>query len=234
MSAALLRLIACAAMLLDHIGFMVGYMPFRIVGRIAFPIFLYLICNGYRHTASTLKYALRLGLFALISQVPFSLMSAGRMDLVNWNIFFTLLLSLLAIWAADKMLGHRVLRWVSLVPALVMIVAYQLKWIQSDYGARAIVTVMAIYLLDRTGFQTIKAFALGLLVGLVYYLVVQWWENNLTQWTWIQLCSLAAIPMVAAYNGQKGGPKGAIASRLAQWGFYLFYPAHLLALWLLF
>ena len=65
MSALVLRCIACIAMLFDHIGFQYNILPFRIVGRIAFPIFVYLICNGYRHTSDRGKYALRLGFFAL-------------------------------------------------------------------------------------------------------------------------------------------------------------------------
>lgn len=77
-SAFALRIFAIVCMALDHIGFCLpkaAFSPyFRIIGRIAFPIFVFLIVNGYRHTHSKPKYALRLGLFAVISQLPFSLM----------------------------------------------------------------------------------------------------------------------------------------------------------------
>ena len=70
----LLKLLAFAAMLVDHIGYM--YYPnvvlFRIVGRLAFPIFAYQIAVGYAHTSNLKKYIQRLTLFAILAQIPFS------------------------------------------------------------------------------------------------------------------------------------------------------------------
>lgn len=233
MSAFTLRIIALAAMLLDHLGFATEYMPLRILGRIAFPIFLYLICNGYRHTSSPLRYGLRLGLFALISQVPFSLMCYQRISFENWNVFVTLLLALVCIWFADRMLARKTLRWFALLPALAVMVLYHFGWIQSDYGARGILTAMVVFLLERFGTERTLAVTVGIVVGIVYYLLVQWLqEGSLSQWAWIQLFSLFAIPLLTCYNGEKGGSwLNTGGKKLAQWGGYLFYPVHMLLIW---
>ena len=81
-----LKLIACICMLIDHIGYLFfpQYEFLRVIGRIAFPIFSYLITEGYTHTSSIRKYSLRLLIFALISQIPYMLV----FNTSNLNIFF--------------------------------------------------------------------------------------------------------------------------------------------------
>lgn len=236
MSAATLRLLACIAMLLDHIGFALSLMPLRIVGRLAYPIFLYLICNGYRHTTSPFLYALRLGLFALISQIPFSLLSERRISFENGNIFVTLLLGLVCIWMLDRMLHRKVLRWFSLFPALAVFLLYHFEVIRSDYGARAILSVTLFFLLEYFGVSRFRSVAMGLLTGLCYGLINDLLHGEVIgQWDWVQFFSLAALPLIHSYNGQSGLEKFSDTVQTAiKWGFYLFYPLHLLLLWFLF
>ena len=97
-----LKLIAIVSMLIDHIGgaFFPEVGIFRWIGRLAFPIFCYCLTVGLLYTRSVKKYLLRLGIFALVSQ-PFYILAfhpVGQFaeNLTNWNIFFTLFLSLLA------------------------------------------------------------------------------------------------------------------------------------------
>ena len=97
----LLKLIAIAAMLIDHIGgaFFPEVGVFRWIGRLAFPIFCYCLTVGLLYTHDVRKYLTRLGIFALVSQ-PFYILAfhpVGEFwaNLTNWNIFFTLFLSLL-------------------------------------------------------------------------------------------------------------------------------------------
>lgn len=243
MSALMLRLIACAAMLIDHIGYVYAIAPLRIVGRIAFPVFAYLIYNGYRHTANPVKYAVRLAVFALISQVPFALFCHYTDYFQNGNVFVTLLMSLLCVWAADVMAKNRVTKWFCLLPALLVITGYHFGLLRSDYGAKGIIMVMVFWLLDGKEIWK-RALTCALVLGAVYYSPILGCALNLirgngfafslTSWEKTQVWSLLALPLIFAYNGQKGKmPGGMVGAKIAQYGFYAFYPVHMLMLWLI-
>jgi len=94
----LLKIIAIISMTLDHIGwlFFPDIIIFRVAGRLAFPIFAYQIALGYEKTKNVYQYMLRLFIFGLISQIPYSLLTEGL------NIFFTLLIGLVMIYLKDK------------------------------------------------------------------------------------------------------------------------------------
>ena len=231
MSAFTLRLVACLAMLMDHIGYQYGLFGLRLVGRIAFPIFVFLLVNGLRHTSSPRRYALRLGVFALLSQVPFSLFGYGQLWNAHGNVLFTLFLALVALIAADCLARYKVLRW---LPALGIILLYDFGILSSDYGARGILLALVICLTD--GRPALMALGMGLSV---FYPALSSFLRSgvpqLTQWELWQLCSLFSLPLLYAYNGQKGGPKAktALGQKLLQYGFYAFYPMHQLILWLI-
>jgi len=107
MSAFVLKIIAMITMTCDHVSYLIfgGFSFLNYIGRIAFPIFAYQISEGYIHTSNLRKYFLRLLVFALISQIPFSLFLSMYSDNFYLNIFFTLLLGLLAITVYDKLNG---------------------------------------------------------------------------------------------------------------------------------
>ena len=99
-----LKIIALISMFIDHSGYyMMGHFSFfNYIGRIAFPIFAFQISEGYKHTKNLKKYFLRLSLFALISQIPYSLfLLKYHGNPYGLNIFFTLFLGLLAIYLYD-------------------------------------------------------------------------------------------------------------------------------------
>ncbi len=243
MSALTLKLIACAAMLIDHIGYLWNITAFRAVGRISFPIFLFLIYNGYQHTRSRSRYALRLGLFALLSQIPFSLCFRGRPLDGNWNVFATLLLALLCIWAADRLKTHRVGRYFAIFPAVAVYGAMSLGLLRMDNGARAMILAIAFWLF--TGETLAQRLAIGActVFGVMNDYFVSLGLGLLrgspaipapTNWQSLQLFALLALPLIFAYNGRKGRmPENKWAAKAVQWGFYSFYPAHLLVLWLI-
>ena len=245
MSALTLRIIACLAMLIDHIGYINGNIYYRIIGRIAFPIFVYLITNGFRHTSSRIRYALRLALFALISQVPFSLFSRGVVDFSHGNVLFTLLLGLLCIWSIDILRKKTYLRWIALLPTLFVCGIYYFGIISSDYGMRGILLTVVFYLFDGKSTPKRILMTVGALLSVFSYYalslgvaVAKWALGNalvlpsMTQWEFLQIYSLGALIFIFMYNGRKGTyPKNRKTAKLLQYGFYAFYPVHQMILW---
>ncbi|MDO4262409.1 MAG: TraX family protein [Eubacteriales bacterium] len=118
----------------------------RAIGRPAFPIFCFLLVEGFCHTHDVKKYALRLGVFALVSEIPFDLAIYGKFP--SWrsqNVFFTLFLGLLFVWYARDLArtwGGR------LMGALILCCAAEL--LQVDYGAFGVALIGLLYVLrDR-------------------------------------------------------------------------------------
>lgn len=100
----LLKLLALVTMLIDHIGYM--YFPnemlFRIIGRLAFPIFAYQIAIGYSHTSNLKKYTLRVFSFALITQVPYSFFNPElKFNPIHFNVLFTFTAAIGLLWVYD-------------------------------------------------------------------------------------------------------------------------------------
>ena len=248
MSALTLRILACLFMLLDHIGYCLGgshplYLPFRCIGRLAFPIFVFLIVNGFRHTSNRPRYALRLALFAAVSQVPFALFCGQKTYFSNGNVFVTLLICLLVLWATDALRRQKWLKWFAFLPSLAVFALYYFGLLHSDYGAKAILMTMTFYLFDGKYILTAAGMLASVYNGRLISLgsavlhLLQGRDVSLTplsRWEWAQLCSLAALVPIFLYNGEKGrSPKSPAAAKAGQLGFYLFYPAHLLLLWAL-
>ena len=110
MTAFTLKIIALTAMFIDHIAVVFpDTVPlwFRAIGRLAFPIFAYLLAEGFRHTRSKEKLLMRLLAFAAISEIPYDLVMGNTINsATNTNIFYTLFLGGVAIWLdIIKLLG---------------------------------------------------------------------------------------------------------------------------------
>lgn len=218
-SGSTLKLIAILTMLIDHIGLaVVGrltimrpelydvYKIMRGIGRIAFPIFVFLLVEGMRHTKDIKKYALRLGVFALISEIPFDLaFHAQVLEFTYQNVFFTLFIGLLVIWAMDSTVRavENKIFGALLMAAAVAAGAVAAELLKTDYGATGILCIVVIYLFsyDRR---------LQLVAGCVVFL-----------WEWQAL--FAFLP-IAFYNGRRGWK--------LKYVFYIFYPLHLFLIYL--
>lgn len=193
-----LKWLAMVTMVIDHIGALIMepwltatggmayanidwdtlYMTTRLIGRLAFPIFCFLIVEGFFHTRNVKKYAQRLLLFALVSEIPFNLgVSQQFFDFSHQNVFFTLLAGLLAIWALDQ--GENAVKRFG--PAVLLVMGAEL--LNTDYGAYGVFMIILLYGLRAN--RVMQA-----VVGAVY---------NLAQMT----ACLAFIPLYF-YNGEKG------------------------------
>ena len=234
LSSAGLHIFAMVFMLLDHLWATVvpGNEWLTCVGRLAFPIFAFLNVEGFFHTRSRKRYALRLLIFALISEIPFNLMYAGRLFYpLHQNVLWTFLIAMgLMVWnerARQAPLWRRILRFAATLIAGFLIGTLTMV----DYYGFGIMMVLVFYFFrGRKWYQLLGQF-LGLywinaelMGGLVY-------EFTALGRLWVihqqSLALLALIP-IWLYRGRKGH-----SSRVFQIFCYGFYPAHMLLLALL-
>ena len=136
-----LKLIAIISMAIDHIGgaFFPQYPVFRWIGRLAFPVFAYCLTVGLLYTHDIKKYLIRLGIFALVSQ-PFYIFAFHpwdwRAEWMNMNIFFTLLVSLLAMW------GLHTKKWVLFAGMFLLA-----NLVNFDYSGSGIILMLILSLI---------------------------------------------------------------------------------------
>lgn len=220
-SSSTLKIIAMVAMVIDHaaVALIMPYMEAvygynesfvfaddicRYIGRLAFPIFCFLLVQGYLHTRNVRKYATRLAVFAVLSEVPFDLAGSGKwVDFGAQNVLWTLLLGLLTIVLVEYVQKLPMVKeapqpclwsWLAVVPMAIL--AYVLK---TDYDAFGVLLICILYATAANRRQQLIVGALAVA-----------WETT---------APLAFIP-IAFYNGKRGLP--------LKWFFYLFYPVHLL------
>ena len=212
-----LKIIAMISMVFDHVGdmFFPDVMWPRMIGRLAMPIFSFFIAEGFSHTRDKKKYLCRLGIFALISEIPFDLAFEGRVGLGHQNIMLSFFLAVVALMLYDWIQGgtksevnHASIGKTILGVIAVAAIAALSLLLRADYTIFAVIAVFLFYVLRqkhplvRTGVG-VAFLALTRTVG--YYCTT----------------GLSFIPL-AMYNGKKG--KG------LKWLFYGFYPGHLLLL----
>lgn len=199
-----LKCIAIVSMALDHTGAVLypSQIWLRCLGRIAFPIFCFLIVEGFFHTHDVRRYMGRLGVFALISEIPYDLAFRGvPLEYDHQNVFFTLLIGI-----GMMVLLERNREWP--VKAVILLLAMWLAvLIRSDYNFRGVLLIFVFYIFHESRWLAVTA---GGLWNFLYQGVIQ------------KYGVLSVLPL-ALYNGERG--------RKMKYFFYIFYPAHLLLLY---
>ena len=215
-----LKLIAIITMTIDHIGVVFG-MPFynflRAVGRLSFPIFAFLLTEGYVHTRSFGKYFLRLLVLAIISEVIYDYVFFGSFIYRGANnIFFTLALGLLTLFLLDKSKGlikkyfkDKVDLFIILpITYLLIIVIMGLmgEFLNFSYGMLGILVISFFYLFKDSFPLVVISVSLSTLIlgeGMQYF-------------------SLFSLILIYFYNKKLG--------KKCKMFFYLYYPLHILVL----
>lgn len=219
-----LKWIAIITMIIDHTGAVLfndyvthpEYILFRIIGRIAFPIFAYLIVQGYLHTKNVKRYALRLFVFAIISEIPFDLAFKNVLfSFDHQNVFFTLFIGLIALWVFDTLKEKNAFLAIGAVYGL-GVLAQVLK---TDYDIFGVILIFGLYS------ATSKKISYFWIAGVNILMAAMFSANG---GSYLQIFAILSIPFIAMYSGEKGNN-----SKVMKYVFYIIYPGHIMLLYLL-
>jgi len=239
MTSSMLKVIACLLMLVDHVG--AALFPdaifLRVIGRLSFPIFAYLVSIGYSKTNSFSKYLCRLSIFAVLSQMPFSLAFSKHVRVSSFadffrflvgspyphlNVFCTLALGLIAIriWDIENHKRDKIIA----VLALGVIA----ESCYTDYGIYGVVMILAFYIFKENKIKTVISQSVIYVLFNVPQILLYIYKlpGAKVELVWfIQALSLLALLFIFRYNGKKG--------KDLKFFFYAFYPVHLLIIGLI-
>lgn len=223
LSGSTLKIIAMLIMLIDHSGYALlnnyppakeilftfnekSYTMYQIsrdIGRMAFPIFAFLLVEGFIHTRNRLKYGCSLFLFACISELPWNYEHTGTLYYDIQNVYFTLFLGYLAFCAIEYFWENQTMQLICLLALFA--VAYYLK---ADYGWKGYIFLLIMYWFRNEG-------ASQAIIG--------------SCWLHYEWKACFAFPLINMYNGERGFIKG----KASKYIFYAFYPVHIAILGIL-
>ncbi len=209
-----LKVIAMVTMFMDHYAHVyVGmgesaYLILRGIGRLAFPIYCFLLVEGFNHTWNYPRYLIRMAAFALLSEIPFDLAIFGWAFYPYYqNVMFTLLIGLAGLGAYRWCVNRKM----PIYGILVMIASVVMGWVvKCDYGAEGVLLIFFMYLFQN--YPVRRAIALGIWCVMMGSL---------------ELFGVFAVLPLAFYNGKRGN-----SGKGFKYFGYFFYPAHLFILWL--
>ena len=220
-----LKIIACVTMLIDHIGavFMPSvanyslYYAMRVIGRIAFPIYCFLLAEGVAHTKNPLKYGLRLFAGILLAEFPFDLAFYGGFSWVGQSVMVTLFLGFAMAMVMRKIERAKL--------AAVIIFGFLAELFRTDYGFWGI-AMIALFVLtrEREDRNVVQAILLAVICWVMNSAAVLVLGIRIP----IEIFAMAALIPIFCYSGKKS-----IGGKTVQTMFYLFYPVHLLVLYLI-
>lgn len=213
LSGSSLKVIAMISMVIDHVALYLMehgtllYETMRCVGRIAFPVFAFLIAEGFIHTRSRYRYFFTLLGFAVISEIPWYLLNGAD---GTHNVMFTLALGVASLMVLENLQQRsRVLGflWILGMAGLAF-------WLGVDYEWRGILVIVFFYLFN--GFEHYLPYSRGMQFFCTFTLMMHYGVIG----------AVMACMILYLYNRKRGFVQGGIA----KYGFYAFYPVHLIVL----
>lgn len=225
MSAFALKILALVTMLIDHVGavFFPQHIFLRYIGRLSFPIFAFLLAEGFVHTKSRMKYFLRLVLFGVISELPYNYLFYGSiLHPESQNIMFELAMGIPVLYCAEKIKEKK---YLFIFPCVLLIL--MAEFLGLSYGVYGIILMLTAYVArgKGAGLQGLYSAGTTIIFNGTVDLSIPFIGGRLSilDFNSIQsLAALAAIPIMA-YNGKRG-------KLSLKWFFYIIYPAHLILL----
>lgn len=228
-----LKMVAILGMLINHMGdlFQWGHsiqtIPLftfsEFVGKLTFPIMAYLLVEGFHYTRSKTKYASRLAIFWVISIFPFFLLhnpnySFSLSDIPN-NIFFTLLMGLLMLICYEK-INNKIFRFL-------IVVIFSFFTVFSDWNLFGVVLIWAFY-----KFHNSKGIKITLTIYFLFFEIIAIIGTVTSKASATSLAEIISTfgflfvgYLLSQYNGDRG-----YSPSWVKWGFYIFYPLHLVIL----
>ena len=217
MNATQLKVIGIVSMTIDHIGYFLfpQMTVLRMIGRLAYPIFAYMIAEGCRYTRNKVRYFCTMFAIACVCSAAAYFAERSRYQSI-FTTFSCAMLLIFALDAAAKTIeGARKILWEVSAALLVFLYfsVFQLRIIpglETDYGFLGIITPVFVWL-GRSKAEKLLGLALGL-------------SLLSAELGAVQFCSLAAVALLYFYNGERG-------NRSLKWAFYVYYPLHIAALY---
>lgn len=252
MSGSRLKWIAIVTMFIDHVGAsLVEYylrindwasagaasysfyynldIILRSIGRIAFPLFIFLLVEGFFHTGSRTKYLIRLAAFSAISDIPFDLAlfltnaqvkNGVYLTTDHQNVFFTLTLGFLGMLLAEKVQE----KWKNKAAAIMglaiafLAAGFAAELLCTDYGAGGTTAIIAAYAVKKYAVMRGRLSNEGVMWVTVVILAIM---SSISE-----AVAFVDVVFIRQYDGSRG-------KTISKWFFYIFYPAHLFILFLI-
>lgn len=263
-----LKIIAITVMFIDHFAVVFIERPLelmesrpqglqyldlalRLIGRIGFPIFAYMITEGARRTHNMPKYMRRLLIFGLISELPFDIaffcpsfseiisgqVSIGELFtaiLEAQNVYWTLLLGLISIWFIQKFRDKKAVAVLGCIGTFLIA-----ETVTTDYAGAGVLCIIVFYIFgDKKPSVKIPGYLLAIIVCCIEFVspidIIEAYRGDylspgilIPYFNQLEVAAVFSLPFILRYNGERG-------KYINKYVFYGFYPAHITVLYLLY